>query len=401
MNHLVPYEDKERIKVIRVMTVSKSNGQFAWINIMKGILIFLMVLSHTHVYLREYIFLFHMPVFFMISGYCWNKRHSSNLENLMSYIRSKTVRLYIPFLFLNLSYVLLFNYMLKIGIFTSDERFLSLVINPPEKQNIYHPYSIREITTYALRSLVFAGGGNPLSNPTWFLGSLWVAVVAHSVLELLIEKMRLTGNRNIILCVLFVVSVCAAYLFDVKAVKIVGPIDRAPCTYACYLAGILIKEFQPIIKNRVIACETDISIRVLRIIVSALILYGLFVRGFRIRLSSCVISNPVIMILCLILGWYLIMDISKIICKNKTLEYLGKNTMPILLLHLTVFKLVSYLYLVITNNDLLLLASFPVVYLTPEWFRFIYAIAGTVIPILLYIPYKRAKTHFQIMLKKG
>ncbi len=46
-----------------------SEKRIEWIDVLKGIGIILVILGHTHVLFRTYIFSFHMPLFFFISGY--------------------------------------------------------------------------------------------------------------------------------------------------------------------------------------------------------------------------------------------------------------------------------------------------------------------------------------------
>ena len=59
------------------------------IDIIKGIAIILMVYGHTFGVARDFIYLFHMPVFIFVSGYCFNKAHGASLQqaDLISYMR--------------------------------------------------------------------------------------------------------------------------------------------------------------------------------------------------------------------------------------------------------------------------------------------------------------------------
>lgn len=59
------------------------------IDIIKGIAILLMVLGHSGFPYSDYIYLFHMAIFFMCTGYCWNDKHIKDKESLYAYISSK------------------------------------------------------------------------------------------------------------------------------------------------------------------------------------------------------------------------------------------------------------------------------------------------------------------------
>ena len=48
------------------------------VDIIKGLGIFLVVLAHSGFPLSQTVYLFHMPVFLMASGYCFNLRHAQS-----------------------------------------------------------------------------------------------------------------------------------------------------------------------------------------------------------------------------------------------------------------------------------------------------------------------------------
>lgn len=66
------------------------------VSIAKGIGIMLMVLGHSgfYQYGTALLGMFHMPLFFFISGYCFNLRH---LDNWSGYAIKRIRKLYIPF----------------------------------------------------------------------------------------------------------------------------------------------------------------------------------------------------------------------------------------------------------------------------------------------------------------
>lgn len=65
------------------------------IDIAKGICIYLMVLGHCHNagFIRHYIYLFHMPFFFFVSGFFFNRK-----DGFIDFLKAKSKRLLIPFL---------------------------------------------------------------------------------------------------------------------------------------------------------------------------------------------------------------------------------------------------------------------------------------------------------------
>lgn len=72
-----------------------NNTRLAWLDITKGIAIILMVLGHTSIptLFHNYIFSFHMPLFFLVSGYMFKNKY-----NFKEYIIRKTKQLLIPYI---------------------------------------------------------------------------------------------------------------------------------------------------------------------------------------------------------------------------------------------------------------------------------------------------------------
>lgn len=64
------------------------------IDIAKGICIYLVVLGHCHNagFIRHYIYLFHMPFFFFVSGFFFNRK-----DGFINFLKAKIKRLLIPF----------------------------------------------------------------------------------------------------------------------------------------------------------------------------------------------------------------------------------------------------------------------------------------------------------------
>lgn len=63
------------------------------IDIYKGLLIILVVLGHSNFKYSIIIFWFHMPLFYIVSGFLWKNKH----ETFGEYIKPKLIRLLIPF----------------------------------------------------------------------------------------------------------------------------------------------------------------------------------------------------------------------------------------------------------------------------------------------------------------
>lgn len=87
------------------------------ISIAKAIGIILMVVGH--VYNKEswgvhFIYMFHMPLFFVLSGYFF--KAPQNFTELLKFTRKKIIGLYLPYLLWTILFVFLHNFLLKFGI---------------------------------------------------------------------------------------------------------------------------------------------------------------------------------------------------------------------------------------------------------------------------------------------
>ena len=122
------------------------------ISIAKAIGIILMVAGHTSGCIgRDFIYLFHMPLFFIISGLFFKTKY---LDNKRAFATKRLKRLYIPFIIWNTIFLLLHNYIYTLG------------INPTK-------YVTMDYFVHAIKMLFFTGR-EPLLGPLWFLKSLFI-----------------------------------------------------------------------------------------------------------------------------------------------------------------------------------------------------------------------------------
>lgn len=79
-------------------------GRIDYLDNLKGIAIVLMVMGHCGAPFTHWIFLFHMAVFYIAFGYCWNDKHVADLNSVKRYIIGKLKMLYVPYVFCNLTF---------------------------------------------------------------------------------------------------------------------------------------------------------------------------------------------------------------------------------------------------------------------------------------------------------
>lgn len=67
------------------------------IDILKGLGIILMVAGHSGFPFTRFIYLFHMAIFFIASGFCFKSQSSDNIGTTIKFVKSRFVKLWLPY----------------------------------------------------------------------------------------------------------------------------------------------------------------------------------------------------------------------------------------------------------------------------------------------------------------
>ena len=132
-----------------------NSKRIEWLDIAKGIGIFLVVYAHARAPYNSYIYNFHMPFFFLISGILYKSG-----GNVRTYILKKVKTLYIPFAGWNLIFI--------IGKSLLRHQSISLK-------------SISDV-------LLTLGKDGEFLGATWFLGALFLVSVIYKIMDWFIEE---------------------------------------------------------------------------------------------------------------------------------------------------------------------------------------------------------------------
>jgi fucose 4-O-acetylase-like acetyltransferase len=105
------------------------------VTISKGIAIILMVIGHSSCpdILEKYIVLFHMPLFFFFSGYCFKSKY---LQDKKQFIKRRIEKLWIPFVKWGLIFLFLHNIFYELNIYNDIYGY---------RGNVSHVYTIQEL----------------------------------------------------------------------------------------------------------------------------------------------------------------------------------------------------------------------------------------------------------------
>lgn len=110
------------------------------IDIIKGIGIILMVGGHCGMSFTHFIYLFHMAIFFMASGYCFNASNSEIMQDVLSFVKRKFKRLWFLYVLWTAVLSLLHNVFIKTGIYSPDPCSISEIGKKIIKSFFLHRY---------------------------------------------------------------------------------------------------------------------------------------------------------------------------------------------------------------------------------------------------------------------
>lgn len=95
------------------------------IDILKGVGIILMVAGHCGFPFTRFIYLFHMAIFFMASGYCWNIKNSKTIKSVIAFCKRKLASLWLPYVIWTSIFSLLHNWFIRVNVYTDNVLLLT------------------------------------------------------------------------------------------------------------------------------------------------------------------------------------------------------------------------------------------------------------------------------------
>ena len=345
---------------------SSINTKRNYISIAKAIGIVLMVVGHSGCpqAVSRFIYIFHMPLFFVCSGLFFKEITEKN--KLIKFYHKKIHGLYLPYLKWSLLFLILhnsFRYLHITGsrIYTAEDYLNGLV-------------RLLTMTDYEL-----------LIRPFWFLKELLLASLCVANISFL-HSHFLTQIKTIHLLLLsLALSIFAKFL---PPIPLIGDSSVVFLSIAYFYTGILISQYK----------EYFHTGTTLLVITTMIVTFGsiLFVGKIDMRFTTA--SNTIPYYLLSLTGVIMIFVLSKRIERIKgtsALYYIGNNTMPILAMNLLALKAGSLIKIWIYGMPFDYLESYTVIYDNNTWFWLLYTIVGITIPLFLDFIY----AHYRSLLK--
>jgi fucose 4-O-acetylase-like acetyltransferase len=309
-----------------------------WVDIVKAICIIAMVMGHCSAPFIVYIYMFHMPTFFILSGY------TSNVEKYQfkKYFLRKTATLLLPMYFINSLFIVFYAILDRMNLYT----FVAT--------DSYHGWRAALKSLYSLYP-----GTTEMGGATWFLLVLYIAELIYKVLQEIF-------HNEILITASAIIAGGAGYSFISKQFYLPFCIDLG--LYAClyYAIGVVLKKANVFEKmNKKVTLPSCLLI--------VMYLGGVYFKGrLPMNWPTRAFDDPCIQLIGVVSCLFILYSIAKKMEVNTFLEslfsYIGRHTYTILTMHFLVFRMIVFVMVMFNKVPISSLAEFPLaIELCPYW----------------------------------
>lgn len=349
-------------------------------SILKAIAIICVVLSHAGIsgWLFNFVFIFHVPIFFICAGYFFNTKY---LTDERTYIVHRFKGLYLPFVRWSLFFLLIHNVLFPLGILSETYGNAG--------GGVTHPYTWQQFSQHAW-SIVsnMSGYDQFLCGAFWFFRALLLASIGFLLMfKLLNRSAQLRDYKHTAWGVLFITLLLITWKTTTH-LNLTGVAQggyRELMGMAFMTAGFLLKQYEVCDKLNWKTALTSGTI---------LLLASCFFPSSMVWNPNFTqfISLPLPAIAAFVMFTYISAWIDRhpgLI--NRTFAYIGEHTLYIFAFHLVAFKVVSALKVWFYDLPWEAVGGHPVV-ITPanNWIWVIlYLAAGVILPLLWLKSYRK------------
>lgn len=349
------------------------------ISIAKGIAIILMVIGHAEApeLLTNFIYTFHMPLFFITAGYFFSTKY---LSDPWTFCAKRFKGLYVPFVKWSILFLLLHNVFHHFGIL--NEQFGNWT------GGVTHPYTLKTFVDRLVMIFTSMNGYDEfMAGAFWFFRGLLVASILFLVLfKLLDGHTRLKPTHAVMLICVGALAFTALRIgFGLKLRYIPNGGMREIWGLFFFGIGFLFRQYEPKIRQHWALFLAYFS---LLCVAAWLHLSGMNNNGKMIDVLTLPLTGTI--------GFLAVHYASTLLDRREgwlrnTLIFIGENTLYVFVFHIISFKLVSLLKIWWYGLDFAQIGCHMVIHYNnhSDLFWAIYSIAGVAVP-LVWLRYWRA-----------
>lgn len=307
------------------------------IGYLKAFGIILMLLGHTgldNVFMK-FVVMFHMPLFFIASGYCFKEKY---LSNPVKYLRNKIKGIWWPYVKWSLLFLFLHNIFFHMHLYNEQYDYW---------RSASDVFFFPQIIKTSLAVTMTMHGTEPLLGGYWFLNALFFG----SIIAWLIIKYV----RNLILGGGILLTVCLIFNESGKILPFVQISARTFAAALFILIGYALAKYKVRIFN-----SEQIIVGMLITVIGSLFWYmPLHPASYsNYRFLPYIVSATVAT-----WSFYSLFNRMKGMQSVglKILDFIGRNTLTILTWHFLSFKLVSFAIVYINGIPMTRLSEHPVI----------------------------------------
>lgn len=313
-------------------SISLKTKRLVWLDQLKAISMYLVVLGHSLLKFKKqtlfkFIYSFHMPLFFIISGFTFNP---NKYTRILECIKDKFIKLVYPYIMLNVL-VLPLWYVNKITGMIPRDSIIKVFIG------IFYSN---------------AGVVRAPSNATWFLMTMFLAQIIYYTLYHYLKDDKSVFIMSCVICIIGLLAPLGKEELDAPL-----HLDVALVAQFYYGCGyILRKNFEYFRK----CLEYKTYFKVLVISVTALFFC---IINKQVDLSNELYRNfTYTLITSLSFSFILIYIIYRSGLHLKILSYIGKNTLIILALHIPLLRVLQAFFPLFQRNQIYAILASVIIY---------------------------------------
>ena len=324
----------------------------------KGIAILLMVMVHAGSprYTGQYIGMFHMPLFFIMSGYCFKAKY---LQDARTFAMKRVKGIWWPYVKWTLFFLVLHNVLFHLNVYNDVFGF---------NGQVSHLYSWRELGVKFLNVFYFFRGGEQLLGGYWFLKELfWASFLGYAILRINqrlkarpLTKIILTGGGVLALLLFF------SYMGKTFHIPVFGISAGTWMATFFYLFGHLWRRLE---EGGTWVSRYDVQpwwVQGLIALVLALMVKVVILLFGSTSMLAFTTRNALPYMFAALCGTLMVVYVSRWLVRRASrfrtfLVFTGRHTFEVLTWHFSCFKFASLLLIALYGLPIEYLAWFPVI----------------------------------------